>query len=215
MEPALSAERLSKYRKWARQNEDEALALYSLNLMISESLYIPLHVLEVSLRNAIHHRLRSRFGPDWFRNPDVINTDYQKAKYERAMMKLKTKNPTDTQILVEFTFGYWVAMFGRNYTNLWGEELRQIFDAEISLKRKHISKRLDQARQLRNRIAHHESVIQWDLELIHRNCCELIGWISQDALIWCNSNNRFQDIHPNIPIIIGNLKNPNLLFEGQ
>ena len=41
---------------------------------------------------------------------------------------------------------------------------------------------------------------------------EVTGWMSVDALAWCNARCRFKTTHPGISIIIGNLKNPQLVL---
>ena len=210
LEAALSTERLSKYRQWANQNNDEALALYALNLALSEAFYTSLHVLEITLRNAIHDRLTALHSSGWFQNAQVITDRYQQQKVREAVAKFRGQQPTDGQIIAELTFGFWTALFGRSNNHLWGQQLRPLFNAGRPLQRKQISKRLDDVRRIRNRIAHHESVIQWDLEATHQEVCELIGWLSTDALTWCNANCRFRTVHPGVPIIIGNLKNPAL-----
>ncbi|EFO28606.1 conserved hypothetical protein [Roseibium sp. TrichSKD4] len=212
LEAAFSTERLSKYRQWANQNRDEALALYALNIALSETFYTSLHILEITLRNAIHDRLTARYGAGWFQNAQVITDHYQQKKVQEAVSKFRGKQPTDGQIVAELTFGFWTALFGRRNNQLWGQELRPLFNAGRPLQRKQISKRLDDTRQLRNRIAHHESIIQWDLATVHQEICELVGWLSPDALNWCNANCHFRSVHPGMPIIIGNLKNPALVF---
>ncbi|CCD87631.1 protein of unknown function [Bradyrhizobium sp. ORS 285] len=49
---AISADRFSTYRLWAGQDEDLAKRLCTFNVQPSESLYGPLHMLEVAPRVA-------------------------------------------------------------------------------------------------------------------------------------------------------------------
>ena len=49
LEDALSLERFARYLAWADGDRRKALDLYTLNAKLSESLYIPLQVLELSL----------------------------------------------------------------------------------------------------------------------------------------------------------------------
>lgn len=53
-EQALSLERFGRYLDWAAGDGMRAIELYTLNTRISESLYTPLQMLEVALRNRIH-----------------------------------------------------------------------------------------------------------------------------------------------------------------
>ncbi|MFD1696786.1 Abi family protein [Roseibium aestuarii] len=208
LEAALSTERLTKYRHWALQNNDDALALYALNVALSEAFYTSLHILEITLRNAIHDGLRARHGAGWFRNPAVITDRYQQQKVQEAFAKFQGQQPTDGQIVAELTFGFWTALFGRRNNHLWGQDLRGLFNAGKPLKRKQIASRLDDIRGIRNRIAHHEPIIQLDLEQTYLETCEITGWLSPAALAWCHTHCRFRSVHPGQPIIIGNLKNP-------
>ncbi|PZM50167.1 hypothetical protein DOL99_00240, partial [Salmonella enterica subsp. enterica serovar Derby] len=54
LEMALSLERFGRYMDWAKDDRTRAIELYTLNTLISESLYTPLQMLEVALRNRIH-----------------------------------------------------------------------------------------------------------------------------------------------------------------
>jgi hypothetical protein len=55
LEEALSFERFSRYLEWANGDRHRAIQLYTLNTQLSESFYLPLQMLEVTLRNRIHH----------------------------------------------------------------------------------------------------------------------------------------------------------------
>ena len=209
LEDAISAERLSTYRNWTQQNEAEALALYALNVAISEAFYTSLHMLEITLRNCVHAQMTSLHGNSWFDDPSIISDRFQQQKVTAAHDKFGG-NATDGQVIAELTFGFWTALFGRYNSQLWGQQLRPIFSAPV--KRRQIARRLNDARRLRNRIAHHEPIIQQDSPAIHQEIMELIGWMSVDALAWCNQRCRFNAVHPGMPMIVGNLTNPQLML---
>lgn len=209
LEIALSPERLHKYDVWAGGDRATALKLYALNLAISESFYTSLHMLEITLRNAVHNRMSGRYGPFWFQNTAIIHDFKQRGAVADALQKLGGA-PSAPQIIAELTFGFWTGMFDKKNHALWGQDLRPVFRAGVPLQRKTIAKRLYDIRTLRNRIAHHESIIQLDLQATHLELCELLGWLSVDALAWANSQSRFNIVHPQMPIIVGNLLNPAL-----
>ncbi len=60
LEEALSPERFSRYVTWARGDRTRALGLYALNMRLSESLYTPMQMLEVALRNRIKESICTR-----------------------------------------------------------------------------------------------------------------------------------------------------------
>ncbi len=209
---AISAERLKTYEDWANSDNAEGHALYALNVALSEAFYTTLHILEITLRNSIHETLKQVHGDDWFSNRSVINDRYKVEKITQAKAK-HNKNTTDGKIVAELTLGFWTSLFSKGNKHLWGQILMPMFDARRPLQRKEIARRLTSVRRLRNRIAHHEPIIHYDLISHHLEANELIGWLSTDALNWCNMHCRFLTVHPKMPIIIGNLKNPALTFE--
>lgn len=210
LQTAFSTPRLSKYQTWAAGDSSVAWNLYALNSEVSEAFYTSLHVLEIVLRNAIDRKLTAAHGVNWMSDPNVVTDAYQQQKVSEAQRQFQGRyQPGD--LLAEMTFGFWCGFFGRHYASAWGPEYRQLFSRNVKLQRKDIARRLTVARRLRNRIAHHEPIVQLDLTGRHREICELIGWMSQDALIWCNARCRFNAVHPGRPIIVGNLIEPSLL----
>lgn len=207
-ETALSTERLSTYMHWADQNIDTAKELYGLNMALSEALYTPLHMLEITLRNAIHNKMLNVHGQRWFTNNQIIIDPYQQGNVREAYKK-HGNHANDGKIVAELTFGFWTALFSPHNNHLW-QHFHPIFNAPV--KRKTISGKLNMIRRVRNRIAHHEVILQQDLLTRHQDMRELTGWLSTEALIWCDARCRFMELHPQMPIIIGNLKNPNLKF---
>lgn len=209
IETALSSERLKKFDIWAAGDRDVALKLYALNMTISEAFYTSLHMLEITLRNAVNVRLSSFYGKRWFEDQDVIIVQRQRYQVKEAIRKLGD-NACEGQIVAELTLGFWTSLFDRKNNHLWGQALRPIFDPDVPVQRKSIAGRLHNIRNLRNRIAHHECIIQRDLHSIYQAINEIIGWLSAEAQIWTLKNCRFNHICPSKPIIIGNAMNPEL-----
>jgi hypothetical protein len=63
-EKFLSTARLAPYKLAAQGNEQTSLRLYLDNLRLTQSFYIPLSVLAVALRNALHDVLANSFQSD-------------------------------------------------------------------------------------------------------------------------------------------------------
>ncbi len=49
---------------------------------------------------------------------------------------------------------------------------------------------------LRNRVAHREAVIQWNLSLQSASIVQLTFWLSPAAGNWCKRHSRFPEIYP-------------------
>ncbi|WP_210253130.1 hypothetical protein [Beijerinckia sp. L45] len=69
------------------------------------------------------------------------------------------------RIVAELTFSFWTSMFGADYEGLWQTTLHGIASRPDGkgLTRKSFFGPLTPIRALRNRIAHHEAVIMWNL----------------------------------------------------
>lgn len=88
LEDTLSLERFGSYMASCRADRGEALALYAHNTFVSSSLYLPLQVLEVTLRNRFHHALSGRYGDWWFDQMGVITDIFQRQKVSEAQLDL-------------------------------------------------------------------------------------------------------------------------------
>jgi hypothetical protein len=199
LELALSLERFGRYLDWAGGDRQRAIELYTLNTRISESLYIPLQTLEVALRNRVHTVMKDVHGETWFQT-DIVLGDRQPDQLRKAIKDIEDegREATPGRIVAALTFGFWTAMLGKEYEDLWQETLNAIAKKPNGkgLRRKGLSAPLTPIRVLRNRIAHHEPILMWDLAKHHDKIIELITWLSPPAAAWCSSIDRFQEVYP-------------------
>ena len=200
-EEALSLERFGRYLAWAAGDRARAIDLYGLNTRLSESLYTPLQTLEVALRNRIHTVLAEAKGENWYHDDSgVLLVKHQSEQASKAVEELTNagKQVTAGGVVASLTFSFWTTMFNKDYETLWQQTLHRIADptAPKGLKRKSFSRPLTPIRVLRNRIAHHEPIIGWNLPKNHRQIQELIEWLSPSAAKWCSENDRFPQVYP-------------------
>lgn len=208
-EEALSLERFGRYMVWGGQDRGRAIGLYGLNTHLSESLYTPLQTLEVAIRNRIHTVLAEAKGEEWFMDHSgVVLGRYQPEQVAKAIEELNAagKPVTPGGVVANLTFSFWTTMFNKDYETLWQQALHKIANprAPKGLKRKSFSGRLTPIRVLRNRIAHHEPILNWNLHKHHTYILELIEWLSPPAAKWCRENDRFPDAYPAEGIVLAN-----------
>jgi Abi-like protein len=200
LEQALSLERFNRYLAWAASDRDRAIMLYTLNTRLSESLYIPLQTLEVVLRNRIHAVMTEAHHENWFREPGVLLGEWQIAQVAKAIQDIEKarKEAVAGRIVAELTFSFWTGMFGADYEILWQKTLYKIAapTAPKGLRRKSFSGPLAPIRTLRNRIAHHEPILMWNLGTHHARILELVEWLSLAAALWCREQDRFTQVYP-------------------
>lgn len=210
LELTLSLEGFRSYLAWAGGDRERAIELYTLNTRISESLYTPLQSLEAALRNRIHAVMTEAFEDEgWFHQGAVLLSARQPEQLAKAIEDLKSVNqtPTPGRIAAALNFGFWAAMFGPDYEGLWRASLHRIAAKPdgTGLRRKDFSGPLTPIRTIRNRIAHHEPIIMWDLRKHHKKMIELTRWLSPAAATWCRENDRFEEVYPAGRISLANI----------
>ena len=206
LENALSLERFGRYLAWAGGDHAQALDLYALNTRLSEALYTPLQMLEVALRNRIHAVLSTAVQPRWFETPGTLAVPHQNEQVAEALADLarERKEPTPGRVVAALTFSFWTTMLGTPYENRWQTDLHRIGHRNDGkgLRRKDLSGPLTPIRLLRNRIAHHEPILAWNLPKHHDAMLRITGWLSPAAAAWCRTLDRFDQIHPSERIVL-------------
>jgi hypothetical protein len=203
-EAAISTERFRRYLDWADTDGERAVALYTLNGQLSETLYISLHMLEVVLRDRIHAVAEAMTignrALSWYDRPEFQLGDRQLEQLKKAKADLaaERKSLSAGNLVATLTFGYWTAFLGKPYENLWQQGLHRIARKESggNLRRKDFSTPLMRLRMLRNRIAHHEPILHWDLPKHHASMIELISWLSPVCREWTLKHCRFSSVYP-------------------
>ncbi|GBQ28252.1 hypothetical protein AA12717_2906 [Gluconacetobacter sacchari DSM 12717] len=200
MEDALSLERFARYVAWADGDRTRALELYALNTQLSEALYTPLQVLELALRNRVHTIMSATYGERWFDADGLLQAPHQREQVQGALAELAKdkKEPLPGRVVAALTFSFWTAMVSPVYENLWRSSLSAIAAKPDGkrLGRKQFSRPLTPIRLLRNRIAHHEPILHWDLRKHHATMLEMTAWLSPPAARWCVRVDRFPATYP-------------------
>ena len=168
---------------------------------------VPLQVLEVALRNAVHTGLAGRFGADWHDQLDGTLAVGCLGRISEAKRKVQLQRATVTpgRVIASLPFGFWVSLLGpggrradglgANYEMaLWRPCLRRAFRHCESLSRKRAHAELDDLRNLRNRITHHEPIFRRDLAADYNRIPGVVGWISPDVADWVRQHSRFEDV---------------------
>ncbi len=191
---ALSEERLGPYLTLAGGDLREATRLYERNTSLSEALYGLLQGLEVVLRNSMHRALSVGFSrEDWYDSITWRVAQQEQIDNAKDSLQKKAKPTTPGRMVAELTFGFWVGLTGPKYSvDLWEKHLYKAFP-NAKLGRKQLNKRLESIRLLRNRVAHHESILSRDLQKDVDRILETIGWISLDTQRWVRQISCFSE----------------------
>lgn len=208
LEQAFSEPRLGRYLKAFSNDKGRAHQGYIYNLQLSESLLVTLSVLEITLRNAMSRQMAKLYGQaNWY---DAILTDTdlhlpnKPLEEDKTLLRLhrtisdakrdaKSDNPN--KVVAEFSFGFWTTLLNTRYKDTFWRELSFAFpNCPRGMKKRHtMSSALNQIRDLRNRVFHHEPVL-WmtpSVEEHHRHIYDVLSWLSHDVAYWVKEVDRF------------------------
>lgn len=194
----LSFDRFNSYLNLAANKESEAFKLYEFNIKLSESFYPSLHNLEISLRNNFHLSIAKTYGENWFLNRDLMAGTNKKefvniSKIDEIIAKSKQVN--SSVIISNLSFGFWVSLLYPNYElSMWRQSLRNVFTENQKITRKEIHQKLESIKQIRNRAAHHELILKFDLKLYHQTIYEILEHLSPELANWTSQLDRFPKI---------------------
>ncbi len=190
---ALSADRFATYLRLARGREVRAQQLYARNAALASAMHGPLHMLEVTLRNAAHDSLSETHGTDWLSG--VALTTRQRKMIDSATRGLRQqgKEVTSSGLVAEMSFGFWVALFAKRFDQqLWRVALHRAFEPTPA--RSELHRQLEQLRALRNRIAHHEPILKRDLNGDYEALLEVLAMLSPEVSNWVRHYSRVPEV---------------------
>lgn len=161
----------------------QAVALYLKNLEECQRFYSGLHWLEVGLRNAMNRELTAKYGAAWYDNPRIRLEPIELRQIEKARETLRRERKPDTNgdIMATLSFGFWVNLYNKPYEDLWRLVLRKAFPGCMSaISRKELRECLHPMLKLRNRIAHYEPILGYDLPKMQQDIETLVRWIEPE-----------------------------------
>jgi hypothetical protein len=167
----------------------QATALYDWNICISAAFFEVLSYTEVLLRNAID----AQFAPirhdqpareSWLGDPEIL-TPKSLEKVSDAILGIerRKKEPTRARVVADLSFGFWRALLNRDYNQLWIDRIHRAFP-NGSGSRKEAAHLMSRLNPFRNRLAHHEPIINVSIEKRHQELLELARLIDHDAAAW-------------------------------
>ena len=189
----ISRDRFATYLTLASDDDTRALQLYARNVALGAAFHGPLQALEVTLRNAVHSRMTQVYGHSWFDSAPLDVPEQKAINKAKGSLERERKQPTPGRVIAAINLGFWVALFARKYdATLWRTALHECFDTGQSRANVHDS--LNRLRTLRNRIVHHEPILQRDLRADHRWILHLLRRLSPETAAWVAHHSRVPEI---------------------
>jgi hypothetical protein len=203
----LSSARLSRYLRHSGGDRTRAVALYEWNAQVSAALQRDLAHVEVALRNAydaaanahwagsghwLLHDAATVFAP--VPRTKHANRNGRRIKFtvdinqkpreliERAVRDAGGPRATSGKVVAELSFGFWRYLSSSAHEKtLWVPMLHHAFPPATS--RPDVDARIGRLHQVRNRIAHHESLLDEDLPDRLRDLLDLAGVLHSELAL--------------------------------
>ena len=198
---AASPERFAAYRPAAGTDYD-ALCRYLWNIALCQSLYPALQTLEVTLRNTLQNALSQFYNNSfWFMPPaSPLDRRGQQSVDDAIGVLTKEGKPLESgRLVAELNFGFWTSLFNAVYEQKFVNAiLKPAFPhmPRYLRTRSTFSKRLNDIRRLRNRVFHHERIVdRASLPQEHAAIVETIAWVSPTMASAFALVDSFEDVH--------------------
>lgn len=175
------------------------LELYAWNAQVSAALLAPLHICEVVIRNAVSDVLTRVYGQQWpwsVTFEQSLPNPSQGFNPRIELFRARHHQPSTGKVIADLKFVFWSKMFtGRFDARLWNNYLRAVFphmDPTMTVQdlRRLIFTDLEQLRELRNRIAHHEPIFKRQLVGDFSKIQELIAFRCPATALWMTNNQQ-------------------------
>lgn len=195
---------MAPYLVCANGDRSDALSLYEWSARTSSAAFELVGHSEVLLSNALDRCLREHFREDqrgipWFLMP-TPGGEYVADAVAAVRERLRARGKESRhQIVAGLSFGFWSGLLGPKYEHLWRESLRHAFP-HSSGRRKQISVAVERVRRFRNRLAHHDSMINVDVPFEIRQMIELASYMDPTAAMWLERCGEAMEVYAKRPI---------------
>lgn len=190
----LSAPRFATYLRSCSGDRVSALTLYRWNLEVSAAFLVPLHVLEVSLRNAIVDGIEAVHSGTWPWSEGFLrslpNPPAPSYSPTRDLRRLSQLHRASGKITADLKFVFWEKMLtARHQDRLWSRCFYTVFpnaptEAGSAQARAALRADVGEIRKLRNRIAHHEPIFTRDLHADRQRMIDIVRWRCDTTADW-------------------------------
>ncbi|MEN9412161.1 MAG: hypothetical protein RIQ92_598 [Actinomycetota bacterium] len=158
---------------------------YIENLEVSARLWIFFNIFEIYLRNSISNQLLVMF-PDqpWWVDPEfLLSKDRRTINMVRRQIENRKGEVEFGDVIGGISLGFWTELLSSHYhQRLWEKGLSRAFPM-FRGKRRDLHTAVERLRKLRNRIAHHEPILNRDLDYDFNLLVSLIGYMEPKVAV--------------------------------
>jgi len=221
---ALTEPRLGRFLVKGGYDFPFTMDWYLWNARLTKSLQFPMHAAEVTLRNAVVHHLTLLGAPvEWAFDNAVLTGLARKAAHTRESLNTAKKrllrermkqadyqrqvesvNHLDVpsmhlmstdDVVAKLPFEFWTGLLGKEFENDWHVTMKRVFPfMQAGTSRRDVWLLASNAKDLRNRMAHHEPIFQLPLEGEHNSILNLIGFRCRETKAWVRHFSTFEAV---------------------
>lgn len=164
-EAVFSPARLNRFVVACKGNKTWSLQLYRYNIKLCEQFYGLLNVFEVLLRNTIDNHYKNLYGdPNWIRTQlsagGILEYAPHRVQAQQLISSLISSGAySNDRVVSGVSFGFWPYLFTSLPFRRGGQSLLRIFPCRaLGTNQRTVYNELQQIKNFRNRIAHHEPI---------------------------------------------------------
>jgi len=186
----ISPPRFQAFLEAANHDVAQATALYDWNICVSAVFFEAINY-DAQFSPLQHHQLAKE---SWLCDPEILTPKSLERVLDAisAIERMK-KEPTRARVVANLSFGFWRALLDRHYNQLWIERLHRAFPNGTG-NRKEAAGLMSRLNPFRNRLAHHEPIINASISKRHDDLIELARLIDKDAAQWIAARSCVADI---------------------
>ncbi len=194
----LSAKRFEPFLKACEGDRDRALELYDWHAEIGAACFEMIHHFEVLIRNVIDAVLgidqpQEPLKDTWLMDFNVLQPDGVKQVIVAVERLEKGKGISRSRVISGVSFGFWAGLFSKRYEEVWRHKLRYAFP-NGSIMRKDLIEPMREIQRFRNRVAHHDCLLQQNIGRRADDMLKIAGWIDPDAQAWLNAHSQVHEL---------------------
>ncbi|PSU40518.1 Abi family protein [Photobacterium phosphoreum] len=186
IEISLSKERLNPYMSKVGNVHNRAFNLYLYNARIAKAFLFPLHILEVTLRNRIQGVLSTEYCSSWHQDSkfrDLLQPQGRQS-LDRAQQKARSDNIED--IIANSTFEFWTYLLHKDYDDFWRKHITALIGNSTT--RGKLFDLIKNINLFRNRIAHHEPILDKSFKLRYNDILEALKYLNPEVCDWVKAH---------------------------
>lgn len=191
----MSEARLTRYLSASNGSKIDAMSLYHWNNELSRSMYFPIQIWEITLRNKMNTFLERKYGPEWPYDKIALRQlnrqDARKIQVTKErQQKLRGISRAQTgSIVADLSAGFWVSLLSESY-NIpfrWEISIRRVFAHDVNLDRNTVHRLCLGLLHIRNRIAHHEPIFHLPLSERRNEAARLVKALCPSSYVYLDS----------------------------